>query len=243
MKNLFLPFVVVALFAFGSCGDDVVQPSVNRPSDTFEVYGGSVSVKNAAVLVQQYAKSQSDTREPIKIVRDTTEKVLSFGDYFGEDSTNRFSEKAHRVSFQKKGDTLFLTDILSLYQGSWTDHRLVLALVIDSVNQSIPYLRYGNRESAGYSYGYGDEAKSQINEHSLILRNVLYRRTDSTIIIRMVPSPTQLSELYYFTSSNYERGNGKGTTYYINNSSTSVLSLLPFRSDFFIDIELKYRYK
>ncbi len=34
MKNLILPFVVVALFAVGSCGDDAVQPLVNKPNDT-----------------------------------------------------------------------------------------------------------------------------------------------------------------------------------------------------------------
>ncbi|MES2766960.1 MAG: hypothetical protein V4642_13885 [Bacteroidota bacterium] len=36
MKNLILPFIVISIFAIGSCGDEPVQPTVNNPIDTTE---------------------------------------------------------------------------------------------------------------------------------------------------------------------------------------------------------------
>ncbi len=155
MKNLILPFVVVALFAIGSCGDEAVQPSVNNPSDTtkkqdttenndtgsariVKVNGLDKFNSEFAILVKN-EKGVTNT----KTVGATSQNQKTTSDYLNDRFSFRWGdnpENATSISFTLDQENRIIKDFKAWKGFSYQDAQNYISFAADS----IPYTITGN---------------------------------------------------------------------------------------------------
>ncbi|HYF02993.1 MAG TPA: hypothetical protein VEC36_06430 [Patescibacteria group bacterium] len=247
MKNLILPFVVLALFAVGSCGDEA---SVNPPEDgkdttknqdttkkqdsVFRVFmKGKISIAGMPVTFQINNYSSSffyGTRQDSSI----SDTVIQYSG-----SVSHFSTPIIDSIVALKGkDTLQIIERFGINDDR---NRKRFSLVIDTLLHSIPYLSYEfieNRSNAN-----GTTTNWSGSSRIIALKNVPYTSSGDSIVIEIKGTDLQ-SRISHFVwhdanGSYYNGGHASNTSN--SHTNTNFKEFIPFTDTTKIRIALFYK--
>lgn len=168
MKNLILPFVVVTLFAIGSCGDEAVQPSVVNPKDTTNVKDTIIKKDSAEVKVnlnlQLYGNPLIYENIP-RVPNDTVPFEIKISE-----------------NFKKSGDTLLR--IVSRNANNFEK----TTLIIDSSRNIIHF----SFTSFTGNYGQSKFDSWYDYQEKIVLKDIPFSRNNSLLLVSLDSTNTRM---------------------------------------------------
>lgn len=239
-----MPFVAIALFAVGSCGEEsVVEPKVNA-KDTllkrFTIIGGNILIEKLPAIIES-----KRVYGPMNYPTDSVASEINFSHTFVQHPDSSTIGSGDTISLViKQNSSTSSGDYARSYYSSSTYLNSV-KLLVDTTAQTISYLEYlyGESQSSGTSSGPWESSSSGSTKScSFIIGNATYQKTDSSIIIR-IPEPGKLSSFRYGSARGSSRTANGGKITDQDTQSINLLQLLPFTSQSVMKIELLYHYR
>ncbi|MES2764567.1 MAG: hypothetical protein V4642_01765 [Bacteroidota bacterium] len=251
MKNLILPFAVIALFAIGSCGNESVV-NTELPKD-LEISGINTVSIQFTNLPARFGTSTYSSGSMVggggRSTSDSSEGILNLSEIV----THNPSREIDSIVASKAGDTI---QIIGLYKQERTSTQINqylqygsshyqmqrVNLVIDTSAQMVNYLYFEHYDnSTNGEYSYTSTERSTYNSTSFTLKDVQYTRfKDSLVIdIRANDIAAKLSKFSKgISNSTYYDEPGHGSDHG-DGSSSGFRSFLPFTDESLIHIVLK----
>ncbi|MES2764566.1 MAG: hypothetical protein V4642_01760 [Bacteroidota bacterium] len=261
MKNLILPFVMIALFAIGSCGDDAsVTPSVKNPTDSssstltdkkktsnepliLQIDKVTVSIDSLGFMAERtYSNTWTGTT---KDTATTGLKSLYDIPTFTEAYLADTKDTIYLIGLFK--NSYSSSDPYGRYSSNYSGTADTLSIVLDTVHHTTVKMMLAHTETSGY--GSGDPRGNFTRQSSVKFfhfsinnpESSTYQHADNHIIISIAPEEKEIQNYSYFQSKKDENSTNNGKTIITSEDKVSSMSLTPSLP--IIKIDLYYFYK
>ncbi|MES2766184.1 MAG: hypothetical protein V4642_09965 [Bacteroidota bacterium] len=215
MKNLFLPFVVVALFAIGSCGDDAsINPPMKKITKPIVIKSlKSVTVDSLAVLTESWVYIGNKT--------DTSSKFISrigFPGYRNQDLKIVLTDTVNYFTWEVGG----VNDGASYYNSE-------LSLKIDSNAQQLRDISFKQNRTYSYTDRHGGHPVNENSSFGILLGKATYFVDDTILTVRLSGKALQNEIISLGDGGQYQ-----ASSYY---TRWRTLSLLPFNDSAIFELQ------